>query len=124
MTPSAFMDGRLAEYRHQRGAGNKPGQLLDYLGMTAREFVGWQATGQVPPRVVRNWQPRIDAISRAEDRRLARIAESERCESWCLAHRRPVRWQPAPAWWYHHPADVPELSQCPGMLAAHAPAIP
>lgn len=53
--------------------------------------------------------------------RLARIAESERCESWCIAHHRLVRWQPGPIWWYHHPARIPELDQCTALLAAKAP---
>lgn len=56
--------------------------------------------------------------------RMSRVAESERWPSMCLAHHRPVRWQPSPCWWYH--ADGPsiyphELSQCPAMIGAKAP---
>ena len=56
--------------------------------------------------------------------RMARIAESERCPSMCIAHRRPVRWQPAPCWWYHAdaPSNVPhELARCAALLNAKAP---
>ena len=55
--------------------------------------------------------------------RMARVAEAEEHESWCIAHRQPVRWQPNPCWWYHHPpvSGVPESSRCSAMWAAKAP---
>lgn len=61
--------------------------------------------------------------ARAEAGRLARITESERHETWCIAHRCRLRWHPAPAWWYHYPPrdGIPEQSLCPAMLMASAP---
>lgn len=57
--------------------------------------------------------------------RMARIADAEEHESWCIAHRQPVRWQPNPCWWYHHPpvSGVPESSRCPAMWSAKAPRV-
>lgn len=61
--------------------------------------------------------------ARAEAGRAARIADADEHESWCIAHRQPLRWQPNPCWWYHHPpiSGVPESSRCSAMWAAKAP---
>jgi hypothetical protein len=52
----------------------------------------------------------------AEGSRLARMAESERYPSYCVRHRRLVRWIPAPGWWIHD-----DNRTCIPMLNARAP---
>lgn len=55
--------------------------------------------------------------------RMRRVADADEHESWCIAHRQPLRWLPNPCWWYHHPpvSGVPESSRCTAMWAAKAP---
>lgn len=56
-----------------------------------------------------------DEVKQAE-RRKAIWAETSTVEASCLAHRRLVRWEPNPMWWYH-----PDLSTCVPLLKAPAP---
>lgn len=74
----------------------------------------------------------LDAVMRAGN--VAAIEAAERGREFevlgkdatatCLAHRRPVRWEPAPCWWYHDmPGDTgpPESRQCPALWNIKAP---
>ena len=53
--------------------------------------------------------------------RRAREQRSIDWQTYCLMHRRPLRWMPAPAWWIHDDRlhSVPET--CMGMWNAKAP---
>jgi hypothetical protein len=52
----------------------------------------------------------------AEPGRRARMEESERYPSCCIAHRRRVTWIPAPGWWIHADNET-----CSSMWNARAP---
>lgn len=43
-------------------------------------------------------------------------SEARTVRASCVAHRREVRWEPAPMWWHHT-----DLRSCPFLLAAPSP---
>jgi hypothetical protein len=43
-------------------------------------------------------------------------------EAYCLAHRRLVRWMPAPGWWYHA-RGWPRSGECGPMRRDNAPLV-
>lgn len=56
--------------------------------------------------------------------RFRRMAESERYPSWCIQHRRQVKWIPAPGWWIHADWPLHRLDgahTCVAMWDARAP---